>query len=124
MVPLPDLDVPDGKFLVTTRRGKQFNSMVHEQRDALTGAAREAVLVSGEDARRLGLANGEPVVLRNALGEFRGRALIAPVQPGNLEIHWPEGEVLIDSRRRSPESGIPDYNAVVSLERATVPAHV
>ena len=122
VVPLPDIEVPEGKFLVTTRRGKQFNSMVHELRDALTGAAREAVLVSQEDARRLGLVDGEPVVLRNALGEYRGRALIAPVQPGNLEIHWPEGEVLIDSRHRSPLSGIPDYNAVVSLERATTPA--
>ena len=122
VVPLPDNEVAEGKFLVTTRRGKQFNSMVHERRDALTGAVREAVMVSQVDARRLGLAQGEPVVLRNALGEFRGRVLIAPVQPGNLEIHWPEGEVLIDSRRRSPLSGIPDYNAVVSLERATVPA--
>jgi molybdopterin-dependent oxidoreductase alpha subunit len=121
-IPLTDREVPAGKFLVTTRRGKQFNSMVHERRDALTGAIREAVLISRKDARRLGVANGEPVVLRNDLGEFHGRILIAPVQPGNLEIHWPEGEVLIDSRRRSPLSGIPDYNAVVSLERATVPA--
>jgi molybdopterin-dependent oxidoreductase alpha subunit len=121
-IPLTDREVPAGKFLVTTRRGKQFNSMVHERRDALTGAIREAVLISLQDARRLGVANGEPVVLRNDLGEFHGRVLIAPVQPGNLEIHWPEGEVLIDSRRRSPLSGIPDYNAVVSLERATVPA--
>ncbi len=109
-------------FIVTTRRGKQFNSMVHERRDALTGAVREAVMVNQLDARHLGLAEGEPVVLRNAIGEFRGRVLIAPVQPGNLEIHWPEGEVLIDSRRRSPLSGIPDYNAVVSLARPTVPA--
>jgi molybdopterin-dependent oxidoreductase alpha subunit len=122
VVPLPDLDVPEGKFLVTTRRGKQFNSMVHERRDALTGAIREAVLISQEDARRLGLSDGEPVVLRNALGTYHGRALIAPVQPGNLEIHWPEGEVLIDSRRRSPMSGIPDYNAVVSVERERAPA--
>ena len=79
-------------------------------------------MVNQLDARHLGLAEGEPVVLRNAIGEFRGRVLIAPVQPGNLEIHWPEGEVLIDSRRRSPLSGIPDYNAVVSLARPTVPA--
>ena len=96
--------------------------MVHERRDALTGAIREAVLISEEDAKRLGLADGEPVLLRNALGEYHGHVLIAPVQPGNLEIHWPEGEVLIDSRRRSPLSGIPDYNAVVSLEPATAPA--
>jgi hypothetical protein len=61
-------------------------------------------------------------VLRSAVGTYRGRALIAPVQPGNLEIHWPEGEVLIDSRRRSPMSGIPDYNAVVSVERESAQA--
>jgi molybdopterin-dependent oxidoreductase alpha subunit len=121
-VGLPDLEVPEGRFVVTTRRGKQFNSMVHELKDSLTGAVREAVMISSLDARRLGLANGDPVVLRNELAEYHGRALIAPVQPGNLEIHWPEGEVLIDSRRRSPLSGIPDYNAIVSIEREVEPA--
>ncbi len=120
-VALPDMEVPEGRFVVTTRRGKQFNSMVHELEDALTGAAREAVMISAADAKRLGLANGDRVVLRNDLAEYHGRALIAPVQPGNLEIHWPEGEVLIDSRRRSPLSGIPDYNAIVSIERETAP---
>jgi Molybdopterin oxidoreductase len=67
-------------------------------------------------------------VLSNDHGELRGCVLIAPVKPGNVEIHWPEGEVLIDSGRRSPQAGIPDCNAVVSLERAattaTVPATV
>jgi molybdopterin-dependent oxidoreductase alpha subunit len=121
-IALPDMEVPEGRFVVTTRRGKQFNSMVHELEDALTGAAREAVMISAADARRLGLANGDRVVLRNDLAEYHGRALIAPVQPGNLEIHWPEGEVLIDSRRRSPLSGIPDYNAIVSIEREVEPA--
>jgi molybdopterin-dependent oxidoreductase alpha subunit len=120
-IALPDMEVPEGRFVVTTRRGKQFNSMVHELEDALTGAAREAVMISAVDAKRLGLANGDRVVLRNDLAQYHGRALIAPVQPGNLEIHWPEGEVLIDSRRRSPLSGIPDYNAIVSIERETAP---
>jgi hypothetical protein len=32
-------------------------------------------------------------------------------------VHWPEGEVLIDRRRRSPQAGIPDYNAIVRAER-------
>jgi hypothetical protein len=39
------------------------------------------------------------------------------MRPGNLEVHWPEGEVLIDRRRRSPQAGIPDYNAIVRAER-------
>ena len=117
VVKLPRIDLPEGSFMVATRRGKQFNSMVHEQTDALTGAEREAVLISRVDAERLGLASGDPVVLRSDYGEFRGRALVAPVTPGNLQVHWPEAEGLIDRRRRSPQAGIPDYNAVVTLKK-------
>ena len=115
-VPLPERNVPEGAFVVTTRRGKQFNSMVQERRDAITGAARDAVLINAGDAARLGLAEGAAVVLRSATGELRGRILRAPVLPGNLQVHWPEGNVLIDPHRRSPQSGIPDYNAVVWIE--------
>jgi molybdopterin-dependent oxidoreductase alpha subunit len=118
VVNLPRIDLPEGSFMVATRRGKQFNSMVHEQTDGLTGAEREAVLISRVDAERLGLAGGDPVVLRSDHGEFRGRAYVAPVAPGNLQVHWPEAEGLIDRRRRSPQAGIPDYNAVVTLEKA------
>jgi molybdopterin-dependent oxidoreductase alpha subunit len=117
VVPLPRLEVPDGAFVVATRRGRQFNSMVQERRDPLTDAVREAVLINREDATRLGLQDGDPVILRSASGEFRGRTRIAPVKPGNLEVHWPEGNVLIDRRRRSSQAGIPDYNAVVRIEK-------
>jgi molybdopterin-dependent oxidoreductase alpha subunit len=114
----PRIDLPEGSFMLATRRGKQFNSMVHERSDAITGAEREAVLISLVDAERLGLADGDPVLLRSASGEFSGRVLIAPVTPRNLQVHWPEAEGLIDHGRRSPQSGIPDYNAVVTLEKA------
>ena len=40
------------RFRVSTRRGKQFNSMVWDDRDPLTGAARDDVLMSAEDAAR------------------------------------------------------------------------
>ena len=123
VVPLPGRTVPDGAFVVATRRGRQFNSMVQGRLDALTGAVREAVLINHEDAARLGLVNGDRVILRGSAGEFHGRAHIAPVKPGNLEVHWPEGNVLIDRRRRSPEAGIPDYNAVVRLEKPAAAVH-
>ena len=74
------------------------------------------MLISAEDAGSLGLRDQDPVRLRSETGEFLGRAFIAPVRPGNLQVHWPEGEVLIDRSRRSPEAGIPDYNAEVQLE--------
>jgi molybdopterin-dependent oxidoreductase alpha subunit len=117
VVELPETDVPEGAFLVATRRGKQFNSMVHEHADSLTGAVRDAVLMNEDDAARLGLEHGETVLLTSESGEFRGRVCVAPMKPGNLELHWPEGEVLIDRRKRSPEAGIPDYNAVVRVEK-------
>lgn len=116
-VPLPERQVPEGAFLLTTRRGRQFNSMVQGERDPHTGAWRDSVLISAEDAARLGIADGDGLVLRSDMGEMAGRAMIAPVHRGTLQVHWPEGEVLIDRSRRSPQAGIPDYNAVVRLER-------
>ncbi|HEY8448467.1 MAG TPA: FdhF/YdeP family oxidoreductase [Thermomicrobiales bacterium] len=116
-VPLPRIELPEGKFLVSTRRGKQFNSMVHERTDAITGAARDAVFMNGADAARLGLREGDRIRLRSEHGVFEGRVKLAPVTPRNLQVHWPEGNVLLDPVRRSPRSRIPDYNAVVSVER-------
>ena len=109
--------LPEGSFKVATRRGKQFNSMVQERKDAITGAEREAVLISPVDAKTLGLDEGALVVLKNDWGEFKGKIYIAPIKPGNLQVHWPEGNVLLDRGKRSPEVGVPDYNAVVRLER-------
>lgn len=114
---LPRLELRNGAFLMTTRRGKQFNSMIHESKDAITGADRDAVLMNKSDAEGLGFRQGERVVLRANGKEFHGRVYIAPVSPGNIQIHWPEGNVLIPRGRRSPESGIPDYNAVVTVDK-------
>lgn len=110
-------DLPEGCFLVATRRGKQFNSMVQERKDAITGAVREAVLMNPADAEKLGLKDGDAVVLKNELGEYRGKVYLAPIQTGNLQVHWPEGNILLDKSKRSLE-GVPDYNAVVRLEKA------
>ncbi|BCL38424.1 FdhF/YdeP family oxidoreductase [Nostoc sp. MS1] len=112
----PQKELPPGHFWVATRRGKQFNSMVQEAKDAITGALREAVLMNPHDAASLGLKDGDKVILRNHLGELAGRVYIAPIQSGNLQVHWPEGNVLLDKSKRSLE-GVPDYNAVVSLEK-------
>lgn len=107
----------DGRFVVATRRGKQFNSMVHEHTDSLNGAVRDAILISRADADRLGVRNGDALVLTNEIGSLRGRAHVAPVVAGSLQVHWPEGQVLIDRRVRSPQADIPDYNALVTLEK-------
>ncbi|MEH2278873.1 MAG: FdhF/YdeP family oxidoreductase [Nostoc sp.] len=109
-------ELPEGYFLVATRRGKQFNSMVQERKDAITGAMREAVLMSAADAAQLGLKESDRVILKNDLGELFCQVYIAPIQSGNLQVHWPEGNVLLDKSKRSLE-GVPDYNAIVQLEK-------
>ncbi|MEH2354133.1 FdhF/YdeP family oxidoreductase [Nostoc sp.] len=109
-------ELPEGYFLLATRRGKQFNSMVQERKDAITGAMREAVLMNAADAALLGLKDSDRVILKNDLGELLCQVYIAPIQSGNLQVHWPEGNVLLDKSKRSLE-GVPDYNAIVRLEK-------
>lgn len=106
-----------GRFLVTSRRGKQFNSMVHEEVDPVTGAGRDGVLMHPEDMRRLGLSPGDPVEVASDHGVFRGRAYPAPVRPGTVQVYWPEGNVLAPPERRSPGAGIPAYRDIAAEVR-------
>lgn len=107
----------DGKLRLSTRRGKQFNSIVHRNRDPLNGARRDDVLMNEEDARRLGLADGDAVIVRGEVGEMRGRCRFAAIAPGNVQVHWPEGNVLVKRGVCDPECGIPDFNALVEVCR-------
>lgn len=112
---VPASDRRAERFFVSTRRGKQFNSMVQRDVDPLTGAARDAVLISVEDAARLGVADGAAIELCSPHGVFVGRVHVAPMRPGNLEVHWPEGNVLLSGTRRDPASLEPDYNIEVTI---------
>jgi molybdopterin-dependent oxidoreductase alpha subunit len=102
-------------FRVSTRRGKQFNSMIQRDVDPLTGAGRDEIFISGDDLRRLSLPEGSRVELRSAHGAFAGRLRVTPIHPGNLEVHWPEGNTLLSAAAIDPDSLEPDYNATVTL---------
>jgi len=106
---------PEPAFRVSTRRGKQFNSMIQRDVDPLTGARRDDVLISAEDLERLQLAEGAAVLLRSSGGTFRGRLKRAPILPGNLEVHWPEGNALLPGAKIDPDSMEPDYNTTVTI---------
>jgi molybdopterin-dependent oxidoreductase alpha subunit len=106
----------DGSFFVSTRRGKQFNSMVQKSVDPLTGARRDAVFINADDAATLQLADGAPITLKSANGTYEGRVFLAPIRRGNLEVHWPEGNALLGPEI-DPDSMEPDYNALVTIER-------
>ncbi|HEU4673815.1 MAG TPA: FdhF/YdeP family oxidoreductase [Candidatus Limnocylindrales bacterium] len=104
-----------GEFLLATRRGKQFNSMIWRAKDPLTGGARDAVFIAAADASRLGLDDGAPVTVRSATGAVGGRLKVAPIREGNVQMFWPEANVLVAPGIRDA-SHVPDYNAVVRIE--------
>ena len=109
MVAPPQLDVPEGQFQLTTRRGKQFNSMVMGNKDLLLGNRRDEVLIAREDLQNLGLHPGQAVQLRSSSGVFLGHAAEGPVQSGTVMMYWPEANVLIPRGVSDPECGIPAF---------------
>src|SRR6266850_1075836 len=81
-VPVPGLEIPPGRFHLSTRRGKQFNSMSHDERDFLMGSStRHDVLIAPEDAAMVGVREGEPIRLRSEVGEWTGVTRLAPIKP-------------------------------------------
>jgi formylmethanofuran dehydrogenase subunit D len=79
---------------------------------------RDAVLMSAADARHLGFANGDKVLLSNAFGTYAGRIAIADVAEQTLQVYWPEGNVLLNPEAHSPHAKIPAYKSVtVRVER-------
>lgn len=118
-VPLPQLHNhrPARMFELSTRRGKQFNSLVYDEIDPLTGAARDAVFMNPEDAAGLHITSNDRVALVNDLGRLECRVFLAPIAPGNLQVHWPEANVIIRRGITDTLGGVPDYNSQVMVEK-------
>jgi len=111
----PDTGIAGNQFRLSTRRGKQFNTIVFADRDPLTGAGRDAVFLASADAERLGLGDEDPVLVRSDHGELRGRVHLTPIAVGNVQVAFPEGNVLLPMGRREPLSKVPDYTATVEV---------
>jgi molybdopterin-dependent oxidoreductase alpha subunit len=116
-VPLPPLHRQQGEFHVSTRRGKQFNTLIYAEIDPLNNAPRDAILMSSEDAARLHVVTGDRIALVNTLGRYEGRVHCAPIAQGNLQVHWPEGNNIIRKGVVDAHGGVPDYNAHVRVEK-------
>jgi molybdopterin-dependent oxidoreductase alpha subunit len=109
--------VPEGSFFLSTRRGKQFNSMIFNEIDPLTGATRDAVYIDSRDAAVLKVVQGDRVLVRSDVGSMNARVKIVALPSRSVQVHWPEGNVLIDAGINDDASRIPDYNAVVTIEK-------
>jgi predicted molibdopterin-dependent oxidoreductase YjgC len=116
VVALPAPRRREGWFVVSTRRGRQFNSLIYDTVDPVTCAARDAVFMNPEDAAALGLRQDQEIALRSEAGVFPGRVFLAPIVRGDLQVHYPEGNVLISRGVVDAGGGVPDYNALVRIE--------
>jgi anaerobic selenocysteine-containing dehydrogenase len=114
----PRVDVPLGQFLLTTRRGKQFNSMTYGSRDPLTGAQRSSILLDPRDWAELGIKEGERVRVTSQAGSIEATAGAGPCRRGHAQGFWPECNALL-GRKYDPASGEPDYNTRVQIERVS-----
>ncbi|CAM3848657.1 FdhF/YdeP family oxidoreductase [Alkalicoccus chagannorensis] len=117
-VDIPDLHKKPGDFYITTRRGKQFNSMVYGETDPFNQAERNDVLINAEDAADLHIHDGEAIVVYNTFGVFQGHARITDIARTNLGLHFPEGNFLLPKGRYEKFAGIPDYSIAVRVEKA------
>ncbi|MDD9934320.1 MAG: molybdopterin-dependent oxidoreductase [Myxococcales bacterium] len=105
----------EGQFLLGTRRGKQFNSIVQAETDHLTGAARDHLFMNVDDMKALGLSQDGAVEVTSDHGSVRARAFAADITRGNVQMHWPEANPLIASGVRDAGGLVPDYNASVRI---------
>jgi molybdopterin-dependent oxidoreductase alpha subunit len=118
-VRVPRVDVPLGQFLLTTRRGKQFNSMTYGATDPLTkGQPRSSILLDARDWAELGIREGERVTVTSPAGSLQATAGVGPCRRGHAQGFWPECNALL-GRKYDPASGEPDYNTTVRIERAS-----
>jgi len=113
----PEILLPPGKFVLSTRRGKQFNSLIYAKKDTVTGTGRDGLLISAGDAAALNIHEGDQVVVKSDNGAtMECRIHIDNVQPRTVQAFWPESNPLIQRRVCDMQAGIPDYNAIVEIE--------
>lgn len=117
-VDLPEFRRNEGQFFVTSRRGKQFNSMIYSEKDPFNNADRYDIIMNSEDAARLNIREGEPIVAYNKFGTYQGNAKFEEVKSGNIAVYWPEGNVLLPKGVYEKYAKIPEYNTTVIVEKA------
>ena len=105
LVPPAPSTCPTAQFTVATRRGKQFNSMVLRRRPTRSPAPAATRSTSTRPTRpRLGVAEGDRVVLRSATGSTTGRVKLRAAPRRNAAGALARGQRAVAGRRRSPRA--------------------
>ena len=116
---LPEAPKDDIYRLMTIRSEGQFNSVVYEETDLYRGnARRDVVMLSQADADKLGVAEGDAMLVENEVGSMKVVAAIVDIRPGNLAMYYPEANCLVP-RKLDPRSKTPTFKkADVRLKKA------
>lgn len=117
------IDIPEnrrieGQFYVTSRRGKQFNSMIYSEKDPFNGGHRYDIFMNANDAAKLDIKEGDLIVTYNQFGTYQGNAKFEDISSGNVAVYWPEGNVLLPKGVYEKYSQIPEYNTAIIVEKA------
>jgi anaerobic selenocysteine-containing dehydrogenase len=105
---------PDEFRLMTLRSEGQFNTVVYEEEDLYRGTTRrDVVMMSADDGRRLGLAEGRMVTVATEIGRLRAAVSYIDIRPGNLAMYFPEANAIVP-RRIDPDSGTPAFKSVAA----------
>ena len=108
VTPLPTFAPQPGEFrLMTIRSEGQFNTVVYDEEDLYRGnKRRDVVMMAADDARRLGLTEGDPVMVESDTGRMTVRVAITDIRAGNVAMYYPEANVLVprklDERSKTP----------------------
>jgi anaerobic selenocysteine-containing dehydrogenase len=108
---------PEEFRLMTLRSEGQFNTVVYEEEDLYRGTRRrDVVMMAAEDTARLGLAEGDRVVVETEAGRLEASVALVGLRPGNLAMYYPEANALVP-RRLDARSKTPAFKSVVARVR-------
>src|SRR5437867_420625 len=121
VTPLPAFAPPAGEFrLMTLRSEGQFNTVVYEEEDLYRGnRRRDVVMMAAEDAARLGVAEGERVLVETEAGRLAAAVAVVDIRPGSLAMYYPEANALVP-RRLDGRSKTPAFKSVAARVRRAV----
>lgn len=121
VTPLPAGPPSPGRLrLMTLRSEGQFNSVVYDEEDLYRGnRRRDVVMMSAEDARALGVAEGESVRVASEAGSLDLVVAVTGIRAGNLAAYYPEANALVP-RRIDPDSKTPAFKSVEVTVRPLV----
>jgi anaerobic selenocysteine-containing dehydrogenase len=122
--PLPDFAPGPGELrLMTLRSEGQFNTVVYEDEDVYRGnRRRDVVMMAAADAARLGVGDGDRVVVETAAGRLDVTVALVDIRPGSIAMYYPEANAIVP-RRLDARSKTPAFKSVAArVHRAAAPS--